>query len=221
MDRDGVDISVNLPVATEPWQVPGINRKMVEFNSKLKRVICFGAMYPELDRLEEEIARLAQNGIRGIKLHAEYQEFRPDEKRMFPLYEACARHDIIIVFHTGFDFGYTEVRATPERLKAVLSVSGLKAVMAHMGGYRLWDEAEKHLVGKDCYFDLGCCAEMESVQLRRMILDHGPDKILFASDFPWERAVNIRNKIESLGLERTDVENICYGNAARLLNIKL
>jgi predicted TIM-barrel fold metal-dependent hydrolase len=221
MDKDGVDVSVNLPVATQPEQVTGINRKMVEFNARSERVICFGSMHPDFDGIEDEIAYLAQNGIRGIKLHSEYQSFCPDDNRLFPVYEACAKHNIIVVFHTGFDFGYTEVRCTPERLQKVLSVPGLKAVMAHMGGYRLWDDVEKNLVGTDCFFDLGCCAEMESEQLRRMILDHESNRILFASDFPWERALNVRKKIDSLGLDRSALENIYYRNAAALLQLPL
>lgn len=223
MEQDRVDISINLPVATEPGQVPGINRKMIELNANAKsgKIICFGAMHPGYSKFEDEIARLAQNGVKGIKLHSEYQQFCPDDRQMFPIYEACAKYNIIIVFHTGFDFGYTDVRCTPERLKKVLAVQGLKTVMAHMGGFRLWDDVEKHLVGKECFFDLGCCAEMNSEQLRRMILNHGPEKIVFASDFPWERACNISRKIDSLELDRAALEHICYRNAARLLNLSL
>lgn len=217
MEKDGVDVSVNLPVATQPEQVVSINRKMVELNAKSKKVVCFGAMHPDFAGFEDEIARLAQNGIKGIKLHPEYQDFYPQDKRFFPLYKACARHNIMIVFHAGADLGYPDIHCTPERVQDLLSIPGLTLILAHMGSYQLWDDVEKHLVGKNCYFDLAYCMAMNDKQLRRMILAHGSDKILLASDFPWARVYDIKKKIDSLGLDKSDLENIFYGNAKRLL----
>jgi len=43
---------------------------------------------------------------------------------------------------------------------------------------------------------------------------------LFATDFPWERASVIRNKINSLGLSTNDLDNIFFKNACKLLNIR-
>ena len=88
-----------------------------------------------------------------------------------------------------------------------------------MGAYRMWNDVEKFLVGKNCYFDLGYCNEMDNSQLKRMILDHGSKKILFGTDFPWERASVIKKKIETLGLPKADLDNIYYKNASKLLNL--
>ncbi|MFN4217118.1 MAG: amidohydrolase family protein, partial [Brevinematales bacterium] len=93
MDEDGVSLAVNLPVATKPEQVVSINRRMVEWNQKQSRVHCFATYHPDFPSvgdMEEELAFLAKHGIRGIKIHPEYQSFYPDDARLVSFYEACA-----------------------------------------------------------------------------------------------------------------------------------
>jgi len=219
MREDGVDISVNAPVATRPEQVQGINRKMIEFNKAGGPVICLGAMHPGFAGYKEELALLKANGVRGIKMHPEYQQFCPGDRTMFGLYEACAENDIFVLFHSGVDIGYSSVHCTPESVKKLSGFGGLTVVLAHMGAYRLWDEVEKQLVGENFYFDIAYCGEMDDGQLKRMITNHGSDKVLFATDFPWERASVIKKKVEGLGLPREDLDNIYFKNASKLLKI--
>jgi hypothetical protein len=219
MKEDGVDISVNQPVATKPEQVQSINRKMAEINRTNKSVVCFGAMHPGFEGIEEEIEFLRLSGIKGIKLHPEYQQFSPEEKRMAKLYEACADNNIAILFHAGIDIGYDTVHCLPKGAAELLKIKGLTVIFAHMGAYRLWDDVEKLLVGKKCYFDTAYCNEMNNDQLKRMILNHGSDKILFGSDFPWERASVMKNKIDALGLYQSDLDNIYFKNAEKLLGL--
>ena len=83
----------------------------------------------------------------------------------------------------------------------------------------MWDEVERYIVGKEVYLDLAYCSEMDNSQLKRIIANHGSDKILFASDFPWERAAKVKEKVESLGLNDKDKNNIYRKNASRLLGL--
>jgi uncharacterized protein len=219
MKEDGVDISVNLPVATKPEQVQPINRKMAELNRANISVVCFGAMHPGFEGIEEEIEYLRLSGIKGIKLHPEYQKFCPEDKHMVKLYETCAANNIAILFHSGIDLGYETVHCQPKSAAGLPEIEGLTVIFAHMGAYRMWDEVEKHLVGKKCYFDTAYCDEMNNGQLKRMILNHGSDKILFGSDFPWERAGVMKRKIDSLGLKQSDLDNIYFKNASKILGL--
>ena len=40
-------------------------------------------------------------GLKGIKLHPEYQEFVADEKELFPRYEYALDKGLIIVWHAA------------------------------------------------------------------------------------------------------------------------
>lgn len=219
MKRDGVDISVNQPVATKPGQVQSINKKMIELNGTQSSIVCFGAMHPKFEGYKDEIAALKNAGIKGIKMHPEYQQFDPADKNVFGIYEACADNNMIVLFHAGADLGFETVHCKPEGMRKVLAIKGLKVVLAHMGAYKMWDDVEKYLVGSEAYMDLAYCNEMDNSQLKRIIENHGSDKILFASDFPWERAAQLKEKVGVLGLNIKDKENIYYKNASRLLGL--
>ncbi|MEI7641302.1 MAG: amidohydrolase family protein [bacterium] len=223
MKRDGVTLSVNQPVATKKEQVLGINRKMLEYNKTQKEVLCFGAMHPDFCDVadcNEEIQFLATNGFKGIKLHPEYQQFYPDDPKMLRIYEACRKAHMIIMFHAGADFAYPDIHATPERLAQVTTIAELQIICAHMGGYNMWEEVIKYLVGKNCWLDTAYSQEMDSTQFAEIIKYHGADKIIFGTDFPWVNAAQIKEKIEKIFPNDIETkEKIYYKNAMQLLGL--
>jgi len=223
MKRDGVTLAINAPVATKKEQVKGINKRMIEFNKTSKDIICFGGMHPdfaEVGNVEEEIAFIAKNGIKGIKLHSEYQSFDPDEDRAYAIYEACQKHGLIVLFHAGVDFAYeTAVRATPERLRKIVMLPGLKTILAHFGSYRMWDDVIKYLADTPAYFDTAYTSEVTPEMCKRLIEAHGADKILFGTDFPWQTAAMIKEMLERAITDREVLEKIYYKNAKVLLKI--
>jgi predicted TIM-barrel fold metal-dependent hydrolase len=225
MQKDGVALSINAPIATRPEQVVSINRKMVEYNRIEKSVICLGTMHPFFGRvgnIEEEFDFLAKNGIKGIKMHTEYQEFYPDDGHLKKIYRACMKNNLVILFHAGADAAYDfdSTHGTPARFSNMLkSYPGLRAILAHMGGYRMWDEVYKQLVGKDVYFDTAYSVEMETSVFKGIVKEHGADKILFGTDFPWERAAAIIKKIEENAESLEEREKIFHLNAEKLLKI--
>jgi predicted TIM-barrel fold metal-dependent hydrolase len=224
MKKDKVSLSVNLPVATKKEQVQGINRKMIEFNAGSPGdVICFGAMHPEYQKagnVREELHFLVENGIKGIKLHPEYQQFYPDDPGMCEMYEVCAELGLIIAFHAGFDFPYPDhIRSTPERLKEVTKIAGLKLIFAHLGGYRMWDGVLKYLAGTSAYFDTAFIEGIERAVLLEIIEKHGDDKIVFGTDFPWARAETIRKIIDDAVPCPETKNKIFCKNAERLLGL--
>ncbi len=219
MSKDSVSISVNQPVATRIDQVHKINCKMVEFNKMSKKIMCFGSIHPVLTNFEEEIIFLKENGIKGFKIHPEYQNFYPDDDKYTKFYEVCVKYDMIILSHCGYDFAFKKVHSTPKRFAEVLKIKGLKLILAHMGGYKMWDDVGKYLVGKEVYFDTAYTKELEDRLYKQLILTHSEDKILFGTDFPWERASVIKQKIMKLEISEKLKENILFKNAKKLLNI--
>jgi hypothetical protein len=223
MKKADVDLAVNQPVATNPEQVISINRKMIDIIKMNGGITSFGSMHPGF-RLKynpaEELSYIASKGIKGIKLHCEYQDFYPDDEKLTPVYEACSKNGLIILFHSGRDIGFTSLHATPERLLEVSRVRGIRLVLAHMGAYRLWDEVEKFLLGvPNVYFDTAFTMEMDSDQMKSIIMGHGSDKIIFGSDFPWENPALVREKILGLNLGKETENKIFAMNACKLLNI--
>jgi len=220
MDEAGVSHGVVLCIATNPKQQKSVN----DFAASIpnERLTAFGSVHPFAPDAMEELDRLHALGIRGIKLHPQYQGFAVDDERVFPLYAKMAALGMPVVFHAGVDIGFpAPYLCEPEALaRALPAFSGSAVVAAHMGGYMRWDEVEKHLVGQPVYLDTAYCySRIATLPAKRMIENHGPQNVLFGSDCPWARMEDEIRFVRSLGLEPWAEEAILGKNAERLLGL--
>ncbi len=216
MDRGGVDRAVVQPVATKPDSVAAINDWAAGLDG---RVTAFGAMHPDLEGAAQEVARMRALGLRGFKLHPEFQRLRPDERRMVPLYEAAIEHDMIVFFHAGLDLAIPTVNSTPPMFAGVLDrFPGLTMALAHFGGWKQWDDVLRHLAGRDVYLDTAyTLGWIDPALFEGILAAHGSERVLFGSDGPWaDQAVEV-GRLRALGLPQPDLDAILGGNAERLL----
>ncbi len=223
-ERAGVGLSVNLPIATRPDQAASINRFAREINRRGGRVMSFGAIHPDTAEPERELAELAEDGFRGIKLHPDYQGHYADDREVVRVVREAKRLGLHVVLHGGVDIAFPDdVHATPKRLARLLSSLGEgngQVIVAHIGGYGLFDEVERDLVGREVYFDLSSGIDhLPREQLLRIILRHGADKILFGSDYPWRDPAAIDAVLSELPLSQEQFGLIRAGNARRLLGL--
>ncbi|MCL2670312.1 MAG: amidohydrolase, partial [Syntrophaceae bacterium] len=98
LERSGVDYGVLLSIATNGSQMRNVNDFAISQNGG-GRVIAFGSVYPFAAGALEELDRIAGAGLKGIKLHPDYQDFFVDDERLFPLYEKVSELGLILVFH--------------------------------------------------------------------------------------------------------------------------
>lgn len=217
MARAGVARSVLQPVATKPSQVRSINDWSAALSDE--RFVAFGAMHPDFEDPAAEIARMRALGLRGLKLHPEYQGFAPDERRMRPIYEAALAHGMIILFHAGADAVIPSVRGTARAFARVLDAfPGLTVVLAHMGGYEQPAEVLRLLAGRDVWFDTAYTSGlMSDADFLALVRAHGAGRILFGSDTPWADPAAEVARLRALDLPSADVAAILGGNAERLL----
>ena len=214
---NGVDLCVVLNIATKPTQQTVVN----DFAGAIcsERTIAFGSVHPFAPDAADELDRIAALGLRGIKLHPDYQGFFVDDPRAVRVYEKASSLNLITVLHSDRDLGMPfPIHCTPERLSHVLPCFTAPVVAAHLGGFQCFDEVEKYLVGTGAYLDTAFLyGSISPVQARHIIMDHGADHILFGSDFPWQGMRDALHVIRSLDLRPLDAENILGRNALRLL----
>lgn len=218
MKRAGISISVNQPISTKPSQVQSINNWAKQ--SQDETIISFGTLHPQFEDFENEIKRLREWGLKGVKLHPDYQQFHPDDEFMFPIYETLRENEMIVLFHAGADIRlYPPAHATPQRLAKVLDrFPGLTIIASHLGGCQLWDDVEKYLVGRDIYFDTSYVIDyMEAERFVTIMKNHGFDKILFATDSPWKDQADEVKKISALNIPQEVKLDIFEGNASRIV----
>ena len=220
MEKVGIDLCVVQPVAARPGIVTKVNDWAASIRSE--RITAFGTMHPAYPNPREEFDRLLDIGIRGVKLQPAWQDFYPDEERVFPIYEA-AEGRLAILFHAGHDLNTAlKPRAIVSRLRAVHDeFPGLTMICAHMGGYQRWDEVEQYLIGTGVLLDTSYCPpeEMPDERFIRMVRAHGADKVVFGSDFTLMDPGADAERLAGMDLTPQEKDAIAWGNGARLLGI--
>ncbi len=220
MKRTGVDMSVVLPIATKPTQHKSINR----FASGITEgdIISFASLHPYDEKVDEILYGIKSAGFKGIKLHPDYQNVFVDDERMINLVRQAGELGLYSLLHAGEDLGIrAPFHCTLERLRAFLNgVDENYVILAHMGGFNIWDGVEEHIINSSAYFDTAVVSRfMDIEQYRRIAEKHGTDKILFGSDAPWEDPKDTISFLEKAGFSEEEKELITYKNAKRILGL--
>ena len=226
IEEAGVDIAVNLPVLTKPTQfdtVAEFARKINEKRDTPPYILSFAGIHPLDPDYEEHLAYLKSIGIKGIKLHPDYQATPIDDERYAKIL-ICARElDLITVTHTGVDSAFpTPYNCTPDRILRLLDrIGGYdRLVLAHLGSNGMYEESLESLSGCGAYFDTAfVLPEVDAALFERFLTKHGEDKLLFATDSPWRNIKHELDKIRSFGLGKATEAKILGGNAMKLLGL--
>ena len=228
MRANGIDYSLGLALSNRPDGSRGINR-WAEINNR-PPVLLTGTVHPREPGAADEVGRIAASGLKGVKVHPEFQEFRFSETVLDPVWRACAANGLFLITHAGGDVGFPPPwHSCPRELLALhRRIPELKLVLAHFGSWNMYDEVEKLLIGEDIYLDTSFIAASEKgdpgwldpARALRMIRRHGPERVLFGSDSPWCDQGRALRWLEGLGLSKYELEMISGGNAAKLLDLE-
>lgn len=237
MEKRHVDMSVILPVATSAKQYRHINELAAAENEEFDKthIWSFGGIHPDNENYKEILRDIADKGLKGIKLHPDYQGAFFNDIRYKRIISYATELGLIVVTHAGQDIGLPDVvHCTPAMAEEVLDeVKPDKLVLAHMGGWQMWQEVLDRLCGRDVYLDTAFSYGdidyrndvphrfrlMDSDMFRAIVDRHGSDRILFGTDSPWSDQEQSVRDIEALGLGSDDEKNIFESNARRLLGI--
>ena len=221
MDRAGVSNSVVASIATRPAQFDPILAWSLEIASD--RIIPFASVHPDDPEAVERVGRIAEAGLRGIKLHPYYQRFVVDEERMLPIYRAIADAGLVFLCHAGFDIAFPRDRiADPVRVRRVLDrVPDLRLIAAHFGAWEDWDQVVEHFLGRPIFLDLSYSfGFIDPVLAQRILLEHPADRLLFGTDSPWGEQAETLRALRGRGLPDDRMQAILCDNAARLLGLE-
>lgn len=217
-----IDAAVLMQIATKPSQQTTVNNWALSVQNEYPNIFCFGSVHPDAPDAIEELYRIREIGLKGVKLHPDYQDFFINDEKMFPIYETISKLKLPCTFHTGYDpFSPNVVHAPAKAVAEICSLfPDMTIIAAHMGGMNRYDDAETYLVGKNLYLDTSMSyAFCSQEQFTRMIRKHGAGKVLFATDCPWGNGKNDLKLINKLGLTEEETELILHKNAEKLLGI--
>jgi uncharacterized protein len=215
---DAISTFVVHSVATVPQQVEAINDFIAETVAQHpQRLIGFATLHPDYDSIEREIERIISLGLKGIKIHSDFQKFLLDSKEAFQIYEAIEGRLPILVHAGDHRYEYSKAR----RIAVVAErFPRLEIVCAHLGGWSEWEESASILEGSNVKVDTSSSLyALVPGQARKLIDRYGADNVLFGSDYPMWGPEDEIERIDRIGLTDEEREKILYGNAARILGL--
>ena len=159
-------------------------------------LIPFASVDPHRPNAAEEVRRLVDgHNVRGFKFHPNIQEFFPNDRTFYPIYEAIEEAGVPALFHTGHSGigtglpgggGIRLKYSNPMHVDDVaVDFPKLKIVLAHPS-FPWQDEAiSVALHKKQVYIDLsGWSPKYFPPQLVRYANTQLRDRVLFGSDYP-------------------------------------
>ncbi len=227
MERAGVDVSVTLPVLTNPQSFDSLNRFAKEINDAFKdkerRLISFAGIHPRCEDIDAKMEFIKKSGFLGVKIHPDYQDAFINDEGYVRILECAREYDLTVVTHSGVDAAYRDkpVRCAPALARELIKkVPYKKLVLAHCGANEMFDEVLDTLCDEDVYFDTAFVLRYIDEQTFKKILEkHGEDRMLFATDSPWSSVMGDVERIKSFSLSKKTEDKLFYKNARQLLGI--
>ncbi|MBO5953655.1 MAG: amidohydrolase family protein [Oscillospiraceae bacterium] len=213
----GISQFLILPVAIRPDRVQGINDFIVQRLAQNPNLIGFGTVHAAMDGITDEVQRIMDLGLKGIKMHPDSQRFAIDDLRLFPVYEQ-AQGKLPIMLHMGdhrYDYSH------PIKLQRILHLfPRLQVIAAHFGGYSMYETACELLKETDCVFDISSSMMfMPEGEAERYINIYGAERMAFGTDYPmWDPVQEVRHFLD-LKLTPEQKEQIAHKTAQRILHL--
>lgn len=230
MDAAGVDVSIVVGFA---WQDPDLCARHNDYlldaaRRSGGRLVPFVTVNPSDEGARDELRRCAAAGARGIgELRPENQGFdlgNSDEADL--LLWASSAYDLPLLFHVSEPVGhpYAGKRGLPieQFYRFVSSAPGVTVIGAHWGGgvplYGLMPEVRGAF--DTVYFDTAASPYLYNPAIFRHVAEIvGPERILFASDFPLVAQERALEDARAGGLEGRALDLALGENARRLLGL--
>lgn len=181
--RIGAEKYLVCSAATTPRQTESINSFIAHECAAHHEFVGFGTTHPLSENIEADIENVRRLGLRGIKLHPDFQTFDADSPEAFRIYE-MAEGEFPILIHCGdprYDY------SSPKRIANIhRDFPKLMIFASHLGGYERWNEAEEYLAGQEnIRFDISSSmAFMSKERAVELIRKYGVENCFFGSDFP-------------------------------------
>ena len=169
-------------------------------------------------------------GLRGLKLHPSCQAFQPNDRRMYPLYDAAAELGVPVLFHTGTTGlgagapgggGIKLGHSRPILLDDVAADHPDLQIIAAHPSWPWQDEALAVAQHKpNVWLELsGWSPKRWSPDLTRNVLGPLQDRCLYGSDHPFISFGKWLDGFRTYDPSPEVEEKILKGNACRLLGL--
>ncbi len=217
----GISKYVVHSVATVPHQVQSINSFILDNCAKHSEFIGFMTLHQDMTEQEiaDEVDRCIAQGIRGVKLHPDFQRFAINSPEAEKMYRVVGER-LPILFHTGDKrYNYSSPYYLAEMAK---KYPKMRFIGAHFGGYSCWDQVIDAYKGCDnVWYDTSSTTGFfpDKDFLTDLIHTMGSDRFFFGCDYPMWKASEEVERFMGLKLTEKERENIFSNNLKEFLQL--
>ena len=210
MDAGGVDMAM----ATSLGQLPDNDYIAGCVRRFPTRIFGFAVVDPRRPDAVDEVARCAEIGLVGVKLHPTMHGYHVcDHGLLDPVFAACSRAGMAVLFN-ALDDAFCAPLGMEEIARGFPDVPTL---IAHMG--TVWNTTEAILVASrtpNIYLET---SSTQLLEVRTAYGRLGPDKLVMGTDWPGSDMDLERLKIARAVPDPADRAKIEGGNLAALLRL--
>jgi predicted TIM-barrel fold metal-dependent hydrolase len=168
-----------------------------------------------------ELTAIAKNHpVSAVRIMPSVFGIPPDDRTYYPLYAKCSELDIAVSVNVGFGPPGLPVKCQDPLLldEVCLFFPDLKVILSNGGG-PWWDVIGPMLRRhKNLYWLNGACTPRRvPASFAAFMNNDGQDKVIFGSDFPFNRIDACLDEVNGLKLDAGVREKFLYGNAKRVL----
>jgi uncharacterized protein len=207
------------------------NEQIAELCGMSDRLIGFASVDPhQADAPAKLEAAIQQLKLRGLKLDPAMQQFRPNDRLAYPVYEKAQELGIPVLFHAGMSWapGSRLEYGQPLLFEAVAAdFPKLNIVLAHLAWPWVTEAVALALKYPNVHLDTSALYFDNPRDFLRHAMSHVIPlsvfecslryQILFGSNYPRVEIKNMANAVRALGFSPDFQKMIFGGNAVRLL----
>jgi len=205
------------------------NDELVTLSKRYPKLMPIASVHPyDGEAAFAELKRLADSGVKAIKLHPHTQEFDAGDERMLALCKRAGDLGFVVLMDNANILPGDNQKLFNLALKA----SKTRFVFTHLGAleFRFWNilplaRTARDLLEDNFYFDISATVvlvadsplEQEFVWTLRNV---GIDHLLLGSDFPQLSLKQAVDALERLDLTEKEKRKIRWENASRLFSLE-
>ncbi len=228
MDGDGVDRAVAMGLGWSSQELAQENNDYIikSVDRYPRRLTGFCTVNPAWgEAAVVEVERCATRGLSGIgELHPDTQGFDiADAESLFPLMDTARRLGLPVLIHCSEPVGHEypgKGRTTPDKIyRFICDFPDNVIICAHWGGglpfYALMPEVPDLI--RNVYFDSAASPFLYQPEVYNEVARLvGPDRIMFASDYPLMSASRALKHMDEAGIDSETRSAITAGTATAL-----
>jgi uncharacterized protein len=237
MKSANVEACLVLPTASAE-NVKKVNDSFIKIAEHSDSIYTACTLHPDYTENKKELERFKSLNINAIKMCSFSQGFVLNSPKTIGLFDIiknenkCSNIKFFVVLDTFYNadkfFGTRPIYNTTPALLGdlVRNYPEIKFIGAHMGGLDApFKEIREHLrPAENFYMDTSNGAHtLSNIEFIELLKTHGPEHILFGTDWPWfgydGEIVLIEKLLNEAGYNKRQKSDVFRGNISKLLSI--